>query len=1086
MLFCDVKGSTAAAEQLDPEEWAEIMNGAFEHMIRPIYKYEGTVARLMGDAILAFFGAPIAHEDDPERGILAGLDILDSIDPYRREVRQQWAIEIDVRVGINTGLVVVGAVGSDLRMEYTALGDAINLASRMEQLADPGTVRISEHTFRLVAPLFDAEDLGEIEVRGKDRPVRTYRVLSPKAQPGRLRGVEGLESPLIGRDAEMHTLRGAIIDLRQGRGKIVSVMGEAGLGKSRLIAELRQSPTPVSGANVELRWLEGRSLSYETTSPYAPFIDILTEIFSLQQEQSETEKYERMRVAVLRIAGDRTADIVPFLASMLEIQPPPGDYERVRFLEPPQLRQRVFAAMSELVERMALARPTVLVLDDIHWIDSTSLDLLLELLPLTDRTPLLVLAIFRPRRHEPSWQFHETAAREFGHRYAQIPLHPLDEGSASQLVSSLLHIEDLPESVSQLILEKAEGNPLLDAGLVVKEGEKWRATGEIEGIAVPDTLAAVITTRLDRLDQNSKHVVQTASVIGREFVYETLATAQDDFEPLERSLTDLQRRELIREKSRRRELHLRVAECLEGLQPERVAEIARHFMEARLPERALPYLLDAGDHAAHAYSTPEAIGFYQQAIEIVGTGEDMPQARRAYEGLGGALTFANDIPRALQTYQSMLELADENNAIPMQVSALNKMSFLSALRLGQFQEAENYLREADTRARAEQDKVGLSEMSIIRCMMCTAAADFEGVVHYMGEAVGLAKDLGVKEQMALGLAHIASSQAYMLEFEEAWRTAQEGLALTREIGDLEHEAEILSGTVPIYHLRNGDLEAAYKAAEQAMMIALKIGSIQMEMFSARMMGDMAHHMGAYEDALASFQQYLDASRKVGAAWGEAEALCHLGTIFLEVSPGLLDRVKEYHDQASLVMEKPGGAMLGGTAWAELGFCNFAVGKLEEAAELFEKGLTLPTITTSLERPRLLAGAALVALERSELEKANGLLREADAMVREHGMKNHAPRIDLVWAKLSLAQGETQEALDHFRRAEETARHMGMRPFVLQAQAEAAELLLDQGKEQEGLALRHAANDTVEEIAGLFEDEELRDGFLMNTTLTLGV
>jgi class 3 adenylate cyclase len=240
ILFCDVKGSTAAASTLDPEEWSEIINGAFEHMIEPIYRYEGTVARLMGDGLLAFFGAPIAHEDDPQRAVLAGLDILEAIGRYRQEIVRRWGLQFDVRVGINTGLVVVGAVGSDLRMEYTALGDAINLAARMEQTAEPGTIQVAEATYKLAAPLFDFEVVKGLQVKGKVEPIRAYRALGTKAEPGRLRGIDNLEAPLVGRQEQLEVLSMAVGELCQGAGQIISVMGEAGLGKSRLIAEERQ------------------------------------------------------------------------------------------------------------------------------------------------------------------------------------------------------------------------------------------------------------------------------------------------------------------------------------------------------------------------------------------------------------------------------------------------------------------------------------------------------------------------------------------------------------------------------------------------------------------------------------------------------------------------------------------------------------------------------------------------------------------------------------------------------------------------------------------------------------------------------
>jgi len=240
ILFCDVTGSTAMAEHLDPEEWAEIMAEAFDYLTRPVRHYEGIVARLMGDAILAFFGAPVAHEDDPQRAILAGLDIIAGIQPFREQIRREYGLDFNVRVGINTGPVVVGEIGSDFAGEYTAMGDAVNLAARMEQTAEPGSVQVSAHTYRWARPFFDFEALGEIPVKGKSEPVAAYRVIQRKSRPGSGRGIEGLNSPLVGRGMELARLHQAIDELDQGRGQVVFVMGDAGLGKSRLIAELRR------------------------------------------------------------------------------------------------------------------------------------------------------------------------------------------------------------------------------------------------------------------------------------------------------------------------------------------------------------------------------------------------------------------------------------------------------------------------------------------------------------------------------------------------------------------------------------------------------------------------------------------------------------------------------------------------------------------------------------------------------------------------------------------------------------------------------------------------------------------------------
>ena len=263
MLFCDIKGSTALAEQLDPEAWSDIINGAFERMVRPIYRYEGTVARLMGDGLLAFFGAPIAHEDDPRRAVLAGLEIVAGMAEFRANLPPR-ARELNVRVGINTGLVVVGAVGSDLRLEYSALGDAINVAARMEQTAVPGTVQITDDTLRTIAGQFEVEPLGGIEVKGKGAPVSAYRVLRRRTGVESRRFQVKFHAPLVNRLREWELLRGAFDGLAAGRGGIIFLNGDAGLGKTRLIDEALERLAPPVGAQIAV----ASAYAYETAQPY--------------------------------------------------------------------------------------------------------------------------------------------------------------------------------------------------------------------------------------------------------------------------------------------------------------------------------------------------------------------------------------------------------------------------------------------------------------------------------------------------------------------------------------------------------------------------------------------------------------------------------------------------------------------------------------------------------------------------------------------------------------------------------------------------------------------------------------------------
>ncbi|MGE5222347.1 MAG: adenylate/guanylate cyclase domain-containing protein [Omnitrophica WOR_2 bacterium] len=1121
ILFCDVKGSTSMAEGMDPEEWAAIMNRSFEYLISPVYQYEGTVARLMGDAILAFFGAPIAHEDDPQRAILAGLDILSGIQKFSEELKRQHGLDFNVRIGINTGLVVVGSIGSDLHMEYTAMGDAINLAARMEQTARPGTLQITEETYKLVSPLFDVEPLGGIEVKGKQEPVLAYRVLGKRAGTWRRRGIQGLDSPLVGRKAEFKRLTTCLQDLLEGKGQIVSITGEAGLGKSRLVAELHhwavdQGWLKDDGSG-SLAWYEGRSLSYQKSTPYAPWIDLFTRLLGFNSiDEPAGRSYQRLKQELAE-TGDHAEEQAPYIAMLMGISIEGPDVDRVQYLTPPQLRARIHQAVIDFFLAKSSRKSIVLVFEDLHWIDGASLDLIERLLTLTERTPVMVMALYRPSREDRTWQFFEMAQKNYSHRFTSVALEPLDDQHARTLVSNLLQIEDLPEKVRRLILRKAEGNPffveevirsLLDGRFVVREGDHWRATRDIDNIAVPDTLSEVITARLDRLDEESRHVTQEAAVVGREFGYDVLGTIHEPLPSqavsLDDSLMTLQSRELVREKSthpprlysfkhvltqetayasllmsKRRRLHLRIAEYLEKSLPDQTGVIARHFIEARQTRRALPYLIEAGERAARTYATPEAIADYRQALEFVSEGDAEP-ARRAYEGLGRALSLANQVPEAIDVYQNMYTRGQEYKNIPMQVSAMNKLSDIYAMRMGELTKADQMLTVAENLAHQSDDKPGLAEMFIIRCGLCTATGDFPRALNYLEKSVQIARDLDQKAYMATGLVHIANVQACLLEFERAWETAQESLKISREIGNLESESEVLGQVIPVCYMRAGNFEAAYTAAEQAARTARRIGAVSPQSTAAYYAGLISREMGDYEKAITWEEESIQAGKVFGAPYLILAGFCTLGAIYADINKDRFrEQINAVQREGIQLIGQPTSVITAGGAWVDLGFTALVLDNLAEAAEYFNKGLSNPTPLKMILRPYYLVGLALVAIRNGNLTAAEEYLNEAGRYIEEKGLQNNVPLVDLARGRFHLTANQPEKALESFQRAESTSLGMHLRPITWQARSGSAQAFEQMSRFADAVEHREKAQEMIAEIAGLFKTEAYRQAFLEN-------
>jgi hypothetical protein len=476
----------------------------------------------MGDGVLAFFGAPVAHEDDPERAVRCGLDMARSIDELASTQRLNGAGELRVRVGVNTGPVVVGIVGTDSANEYTAMGDTVNVAARMQGSARPGTVLVTSATHRFVEPLFDAVDVGLLELKGKSDSVHAFEITGPKAGAVRTRGLAGVSSPMIGRDAQLARLEDAFRIARAGQGRVACVLGEPGLGKSRLLAELRSR---LQRGDESVQWIEGRCLSYGETIPYHLVLDLVRSVIGVNTLDSEAEVAEAFESKLRAPLGESWPEVYAYLGHLLSLHLTPEQQARLSSAEM-EVIKRYVSSLVMVLRAVSTRGPVVVFCDDVHWADAASADTLLQLLPSVAGLPVLLVLNSRVERASAGWRLIGGARDVFGDALTEIRLEPLSVSDSRTLVSNLLTIESLPAETRDLILDKAEGNPffveevtrmLIDRGAIVRDGDRWVATELVSGIEIPDTLHGLLLARIDRLPAATRRTLRVASVIGRQF-----------------------------------------------------------------------------------------------------------------------------------------------------------------------------------------------------------------------------------------------------------------------------------------------------------------------------------------------------------------------------------------------------------------------------------------------------------------------------------------------------------------------------------------------------------------------------------------
>jgi class 3 adenylate cyclase/tetratricopeptide (TPR) repeat protein len=1030
VLFCDLAGSTAIAERLDPEEYRELLDRYLEVAFREIYALEGVVNQLAGDGMMALFGAPVAHEDAPQRAVRAALAILEALEALNESLRAERGLELSARIGIHTGPVVVGAVGNDLKMDYTAVGDTTNLAARLESRASPGTILISEATSRLVHGFFAVRPTAPLVIKGKREPIVAYEVLgrSTAATPMTIAVARGL-TPLVGRHEELEQLEATFRRLDRGAAQVVAVLGPAGSGKSRLLYEFRRQQAAEGTV-----FFEGRCSSIRQAVPYHPFMSMFRHYFDLVPGEPAAVSCEKVSRKV-GVHHDRLEATYPVLFRFLcltigEPSPPPAD----------ELKQESFDALARLVLAESQRAPVVMAIEDLHWIDEPSRELLENLTARLAGAPVMVVVTERPDGHA-AWRVRGP--------FTQLALRRLSNADVAAIIGAIAG-GPLPGELEARLVTKAEGSPffaeemirgLLEEGILVRENGTCRLTRPVDEIPVPGSVQEVLAARLDRLDADAKRVVQVAAVLGRQFERGQLVQVLDA-EPIDvaRALAELEERGLLHRKSalsqdeyrfgesltqevayaqllhrQRRQLHERIALLLEKSPGEggaaRSALLAHHFARSDNRRKTVEALLRAAEDAEQLPSYTAALDFYRQAWEVAEAGEvagsDDFFRRAALQATGalcrlGAIFGAPDRIEADRAGRRGLELAQALG----DTEAMARLSYFhgALMMLGDPEDLAKGLALAERGlALAQQAGLSVGAMRISQGLAINYALD--GRFDLARRAI----DWGLEEMdrgnhrrqlpdLYLGARWIRDS---VLLLSDDLDGAVEHAVETHALAVKRPNRTVRSGTAitlaQVCFLR-GDYAEARRWAEESLEIAEAIANV----------GALA---GAGAIALASrvelgergpAERYLAAiDRGLEAGESMQRNFRFVGNAFVAIG----DTVRAERLLQTLRRSRGGGRLREAFTATSLGELLMWLHREEEAEQAFVHAITLAeAIGARSTLAAALLGAAELAAARGATDESERRLDRARAIVDEMRLGHYLGRVQ------ALATGSVAAAV----------------------------------------------------------------------------
>jgi predicted ATPase/class 3 adenylate cyclase len=1080
VMFADLSGYTRLSELLDSEDLYEIIQQILAIMAKNVYRYDGTIDKYTGDGVQALFGAPITNENNAEMAIRAALDMQAEIREFSHRLKSFIGFDLDIHVGLHSGSVVVGSINENMMMDYTAVGNTVNLAHRLEEVAEAGAILVSEPVHKQTHPLFDFERLQVQSLVSSGQQLSVYRVKGHKAAPGRTRGVEGLTSPMIGRQVELQVLQQSLEDLvEKGEGGFIMIQGEAGIGKSRLVSEFKACIDPLR-VNV----LEAQNQTYQQSIAYGAFQDVFHRYIQVDRSRSEEEVRAALMLKLEEVLPMRAVDLAPLFEHLfgLSARRSPAA-ERLQYLEPAQLRQQIFLACRELLLAECRRQPILIIFEDLHWADRTSIELLQFLLSIVLDSSVLLVGISRPIHDRPIESLIHWSEGNLKQHFKLVPLELLSPEESERLLLELVSISDAPDSVRIQILERAAGVPfyleeilrmLLDKGCLEREHGHYRVVGEVDfaTLGVPDSIQNLILARFDKLDDIERRILQIAAVLGQPFSLPLLRAilsaseknvTWDEFSLVmsfsmlmdreflvpapatqERSFTF--RHVLMHEavlstllKRDRSQLHQEIGEAIENLYADRLNEklelLADHYLHSPRLDKALQYTILAGQKAAGEFANTEARQYFENALALLEhIDHTLTQALQIHSGLGDVLSLVGEYQDARRHYQDALALIPTDDELLWKDRSvlLRKIGSI-CIRQGEYDEALRYLAQAqDTLQNLEEPNLveqaqALNEIGFVHMRRAGISEAEEN----LKQALTLLENISRFDVTASIYNRLGGIYFVTNDLTQARIYVQKSLALREELGDIVGMARSYNN-LGLIEWKSGSWENALDNFTQSVHLNTNLGDIEGGIEVHGNLGLLHLDRGDISAAHKHLEQALASAVEIGHPY-----LIGIGYLYLS---RLHLASKDWHfaiqasEQSLKVLEELGDKDHSVEGYTNLGLAYLGQGNLMEALDCGMKALRLSEASGE-NAPEENLARALRLLGKSENLQGNSssarqLLLESAKLFSKGGNQLEQGRAALSLAEFHISQGAVTEARMMLNEARLIFRHLGAKLDLL--------------------------------------------------------